>query len=52
MCRTVIGRSQNLVSYANAEPFIYAMAESLFAINLYIQSEHATADAMATPVSR
>jgi hypothetical protein len=42
MCGAVIGRANELISFAEDEPFIYVMAESLLAINLYLQTDAAT----------
>lgn len=42
MCRIVIGRAKDLIGFAEAEPFVYAMAESLLAINLYVQTDAST----------
>jgi hypothetical protein len=55
MCGAVIGRANELISFAEDEPFIYVMAESLLAINLYLQSDAATSGdtpALASSVSK
>jgi hypothetical protein len=38
MCRTVTGRVNELTRFAKDEPFIYVMAETLLAINVYLQA--------------
>jgi hypothetical protein len=49
MCGAVIGRANELISFAEDEPFIYVMAESLLGINLYLQTDAATS--ANTPVA-
>ena len=40
-CGTVLRRVSGLPSFANAEPFAYAMAESLLSINVFLRADGA-----------